>query len=78
MNKKQIYKNLGINIKTARRKAGYTQQELADRTNLSLQFIGKIETAFAKPSFDTIINISYALNTSPAELLNFKTNLRQN
>ena len=50
---------------------GYTQAELADRTNLSLQFIGKIEIGFSKPSFDTIINISYALNVTPAELLNF-------
>ena len=45
MNKHQIYKNLGINIKTARRKAGRTQSELADRAGVSLQFIGKIETA---------------------------------
>ena len=71
MNKHQIYKNLGINIKTARKMRGYTQQELADRAGVSLQFIGKIETAFSKPSFDTIIDISYALNISPAELLNF-------
>ena len=71
MNKKQIYKNLGINIKTARKKCGFTQLELADRTGVSLQFIGKIETAFSKPSFDTIIDISYALNIEPAELLKF-------
>ena len=45
MNKKQIYKQLGANIKSARLSKGYTQSELADRTGVSLQFIGKIETA---------------------------------
>ena len=71
MNKKQIYKNLGINIKTARKQRGYTQSELADRIGKGLQFVGKIETAFSKPSFDTIIDISYALNVPLDDLFNF-------
>ena len=48
MNKKQIYKNLGINIKTARKRRGFTQSELADRAGVSLQFIGKIESGFPR------------------------------
>ena len=71
MNKKQIYKHLGINIKTARKQRGYTQSELADRIQKGRQFIGKIEIGFSKPSFDTIIDISYALNISLDELMNF-------
>ena len=72
MNKKQIYKHLGANIKTARKLRGYTQAELADRIGKGLQFVGKIETAFSKPSFDTIIDISYALNINLDELMNFE------
>ena len=45
MNRKNIYKNLGINIKSKRKALGYTQQELADRIGKGLQFVGKIETA---------------------------------
>ena len=73
MDKKQIYKHLGANIKCARKLRGYTQSELADRIGKSLQFAGKIETGFSKPSFDTIIDISYALNVSLDELLNFES-----
>ena len=72
MNKKNIYKNLGINIKSKRKALGYTQQELADRIGKGLQFVGKIETAFSKPSFDTIIDISYALNVSLDDLFSFE------
>ena len=72
MDRKKIYKNLGLNIKSARKLRGYTQSELADRIGKGLQFVGKIETAFSKPSFDTIIDISYALNISLDELMNFE------
>ena len=68
MDKKTIYKQLGAKIKSRRKELGYTQQEFADRIGKSLQFAGKIETAFSKPSFDTVIDISYALNISLEEL----------
>ena len=58
MNRNQIYKNLGINIKTKRKALGYTQHSadekapverfqrgLADRIKKGQQFVGKIETA---------------------------------
>jgi len=41
-----------------------TQQELADNLNLSLNFIGKIEVAFSKPSLDTLILIAEKLDTT--------------
>ena len=66
-----FYKMLGKNIKTRRKELGLTQQELADILDMSLNFIGKIEVAFSKPSLDTLIEIAKALDTTVAELTKF-------
>ncbi len=66
-----FYKKLGKNIKYRRQKLGLTQQQLAEKLDLSLNFIGKIEVAFSKPSLDTLIQIADALETSVSELTKF-------
>ena len=66
-----FYKHLGNNIKKRRKELNLTQQELADRLGLSLNFIGKIEVAFSKPSLDTLIDIAEKLETTVSELANF-------
>ena len=66
-----FYKMLGKNIKTRRKELGLTQQELADILDMSLNFIGKIEVAFSKPSLDTLIEIANALDTTVSELTKF-------
>ena len=66
------YKNLGMNIKRRRLKVGLTQQQLAEKAGIGLNFLGKIEIAFSKPSFDTIISIAKALNISLKDLFDFK------
>ncbi len=71
MNSKKIYKKLGHNIKKRRMELGYTQQELADKIGKGLNFVGKIEVAFSKPSFDTIIDISNALDIKLKNLFDF-------
>lgn len=67
----RIYKNLGKNIKKRRQELGYTQQELADKIGMGLNFVGKIEIAFSKPSMDTIIKISKALDIKLKDLFDF-------
>ena len=67
-----FYKHLGLNIKKRRKELNLTQQELADRLGLSLNFIGKIEVALSKPSLDTLIDIAEKLETTVSELENFK------
>ena len=64
----EFYKNLGTNIKKRRKLMGLTQQDLADKLNMSLNFVGKIEVAFSKPSLDTLIEIAKALKTTVSEL----------
>ncbi len=68
---KNIYKKLGKKIKELRIEQGLTQQELADKIEKGLNFVGKIEVAFSKPSFDTIIDIANALNVKLKDLFNF-------
>ncbi len=69
---KDFYKLLGKNIKNRRKQLGYTQQELADKLGISLNFMGKIEVAFSKPSLDTLIKIADELDTNVSELCNFE------
>ena len=69
---KKFYVNLGKNIKKFRKKAGLTQQGFADKVGISLNFMGKIEVAFSKPSLDTVIDIADKLNTTVSDLCNMK------
>ncbi len=71
MKNNNFYKNLGINIKQKREELGLSQQELSDKVGLSLNFIGKIEVAFSKPSLDTVIKIADAFDTTVSELCKF-------
>ena len=67
-----FYKSLGKNIKTRRIECHLTQQELADKIDLSLNFVGKIEVAFSRPSLETLIDIAKALNTTVSDLCKFE------
>ena len=67
-----FYKNLGKNIKKRRKELGLTQQELADKLNISLNFMGKIEVAFSKPSLDTLIEIADKLDILVSELVKYQ------
>jgi len=66
------YKKLGLNIKKYRKLKGLTQEKLAFEINVSLDFIGKIEIAYSKPSVDTLIAIANALDISLKELFDFE------
>lgn len=66
-----FYINLGKNIKKRRKELKLTQQQLADLLNISLNFMGKIEVAFSKPSLDTLIEIADKLGVSVSDLTKF-------
>lgn len=63
-----FYRQLGQNIKNRRKELGLTQQQLADKIGIGLNFFGKIEVAFSKPSLDTVIKIADALSTTVSDL----------
>lgn len=66
-----FYKKLGRNIKARRKELGLTQQQLADKMDISLNFMGKIEVAFSKPSLDTLIEFAKNLDTTVSDLTRF-------
>lgn len=71
MTNKVLYKKLGKNIKYFRKERELTQEELAEKVGVSLEFIGRIEIATSKPSLDTLFKIAKALNIEPYELIKF-------
>lgn len=68
-NKKALNVAIGNRIRISREKSGLTQDELAERLNLSTQFISTIERGVAGASLETIINLCDALNVSSEWLL---------
>ena len=61
----QIYrKSIGDRIKLARSQTDYTQEELAEKLQLSSRYISQLERGIAFGSATTIVNICKALNIS--------------
>lgn len=63
---------IGNNIKTARINAGLTQQALADSLKMNRVTIANYERESRKPSLNTLISLSKALNCSLDSLCNSK------
>jgi len=57
------------NIKKYRKAKNITQEEMADKLNVSRQSYINYENGDTEPSFDTLKNISRILNTSIDDLL---------
>lgn len=63
------YKLLGQNIAKVRLENHLTQEQLAEKAEVSTVFISQIETAARKPSLETVVNIAHSLNTTIDVLL---------
>ncbi|MBU1054525.1 MAG: helix-turn-helix transcriptional regulator [Proteobacteria bacterium] len=66
-----IKKKFGAHLSQLRNKAGMTQAKLAEKTNLSVDLISRIERGERAPSLETIEKLSNALKIRLSELLNF-------
>jgi len=64
-------KKFGIRLYQLRNEAGMTQAKLAEKANLSIDLISRIERGDRAPSLESIEKISLALNVSPLQLFNF-------
>lgn len=62
-------KAVGQRIQNARKKCGLTQEQLAERVNLSAPHIGVIERGGAPPKITNFVAIANALGVSADELL---------
>ena len=59
---------LGQNIKRLREKKGWTQEELAEKAELHISYIGQIERGLRYPSLRVLFKISDALGVKNSEL----------
>ena len=64
----KISKILGEAIRAERKKAGLSQEELAEKANLARNYIGNIERAEYKVTVEALAGIAKALNMRVSEL----------
>ena len=62
--------NIGEKIKELRVRSGLTQEELADRAELSKGFISQLERDNTSPSITTLLDILQCLGTTAGEFFN--------
>ena len=51
------YKLIGQRIKAAREKSGQTQEKVAEKANITVVYLSKIENGKVKPTLDTLNTI---------------------
>ncbi|HEV7571785.1 MAG TPA: helix-turn-helix transcriptional regulator [Thermoanaerobaculia bacterium] len=59
----------GKHLRTLRRERDISQETLAERANLGVNIIGRLERAIISPGLITILKLSAALGVSAAEML---------
>ena len=70
-NVQNLYNNIGLNIKYFRKEIRMTQAELADLTNLSHEYVRKIESKHSNKSLSisALNNIAIALKVNIEDLI---------
>ena len=56
-------------VRQRRYELGLTQEELAERANMHVNYIGGIERATRNPSFVSVIGLAKSLDLSPKDLM---------
>ena len=67
--KKELNIQIGSRVKTARETMRYTQENLAERIDVSVQYISDLERGVVGASLPTIIKLCQVLHTSSDFLL---------
>lgn len=69
MTERELVKTLGANIKLFRNRNNWTQAELTEKVNISMNFLSDIETGKKWASPTTLVKIAGAFNVGAYELL---------
>lgn len=67
--RKQIADNIGKNLLKIRKERGYTREKLAEKSNLSANYIYGLENGTYLPGCLVLIDLSNALDITPSQLL---------
>ena len=62
-------KLVGRNAARLRKEAGFTQEQLAERSGLSQQYLSKLESGRRNPTVVTLYELAMALGVSHVELV---------
>lgn len=68
MNEDDFYKLIGKRIKFLRKRKNLSQEQLAEKSGLSLDYIGKIEVNINRPGIKALLKIANALELHIKEL----------
>ena len=71
MTEEEFYIHLGNRIKFLREKSHLTQEKLAEKSGISLDYLGKIEVSINKPGLKTIFKLAQALSCDVKDLIDF-------
>ena len=69
-------RKIGENLRAARRRAGLTQEKLAEQVQVSTVFISQLETGARAPSLDMLLALSACLRVSLDALVRGKEEAR--
>ncbi len=67
----KLYRQIGRRIRELRRLANLTQEELAEKAGLSVQYIGFIERGQAKATLDSLVKIARGLGARIEDVFRF-------
>lgn len=72
MNKEQLLKHFGKNVKIERIKKDLTQEQLAEIMNISQNYIANVECGKVNMSLAKVLELSRGLNVNINVLLSFE------
>ena len=68
----QFIEAFGENLRKIRTSKGISQEDLADKADLTLSQVGRIERGVINTSISMVYSLAAALETEPLELFRFK------
>ena len=72
MTKTNLKVKFGRKLRQIRRLKNLTQEQLAEATGISVEFVSNIERGINAPSFDTLEKLAEVLNVSYVDLFDFR------
>ncbi len=72
MNKAELLKRFGKNVKIERIKKDLTREQLAEIMNVSVNYLSNVENGKANMSLAKVLELAEYLKTDIENLLNFK------
>ncbi|WKZ32048.1 MAG: helix-turn-helix transcriptional regulator [Thermodesulfobacteriota bacterium] len=69
--KKDMNKLFGNRIKSLRKRLGYSQEKLAEMTEISSKYLSRLETGDQFPSLEVLERLAENLNVEPKDLFEF-------